>query len=221
MGNCCCCCCASKSVELNGSPSFYRYPTVPEEREPLSSHHVTPAAFSTALLVDTNLDTSSPDTYRPPPMPMPYETYVGRPRTPPGNPDGIKNEAAVQEINIETGGALNSADAAEAADKDSKESEGNKDSEGNVQTDTQLDAIKEVEDELEKSEELKKSNVAVLFPPQEECPICLEEYDAENPKMSTKCEHHFHLSCILEWMERSDTCPVCDQETVFNPAIDE
>ncbi|MCD7471340.1 hypothetical protein HAX54_011688 [Datura stramonium] len=132
--------------------------------------------------------------------------------------DGIKNEAAVQEINIETGGALNSADAAEAADKDSKESEGNKDSEGNVQTDTQLDAIKEVEDELEKSEELKKSNVAMLFPPQEECPICLEEYDAENPKMSTKCEHHFHLSCILEWMERSDTCPKSVIRKRFNPA---
>ncbi|KAK6783346.1 hypothetical protein RDI58_021143 [Solanum bulbocastanum] len=216
MGNCCCCCCASKGVELNGSPSFYRYPTVPEEREPLSSQHVTAAAFYTALLVDTNLDTSSPDTYRPPPMPMPYETYVGRPRTPPGNPDGIKNEAAVQETNSEAGGALNSADAAEAVDKDKKESE------GNVQTaDIQLDAIKEVEDELEKSDELKKSNVLVLLPPQEECPICLEEYDAENPKMSTKCEHQFHLSCILEWMERSDTCPVCDQETVFNPAIDE
>ncbi|XP_059276233.1 probable E3 ubiquitin-protein ligase RHB1A [Lycium ferocissimum] len=216
MGNCCCCCCASKGVELNGSPSFYRYPTVPEEREPLSSHHVTAAAFSSAaLLVDTNLDTSSPDTYRPPPMPMPYETYAGRPRTPPGNPDGIKNEAAVQEINIETGGALNVADAAEAVDKDKEESE------GNVQTDIQLDTIKEVEDELEKSEELKKPKLPVSLPPQEECPICLEEYDAENPKMSTKCEHHFHLSCILEWMERSDTCPVCDQETVFNPAIDE
>ncbi|CAN4077694.1 unnamed protein product [Withania somnifera] len=214
MGNCCCCC-GSKGVELNGSPSFYRYPTVPEEREPLSSNHVTAAAFSTALLVDTNLDTSSPDTYRPPPMPMPYETYVDRPRTAAGNPDGIKNRAAVQETNTETGGALNSADAAEAADKDSKGSE------GNVQTDIQLDVVKEVEDELEKSEELKKSNIPVILPPQEECPICLEEYDAENPKMSTKCEHHFHLSCILEWMERSDTCPVCDQETVFNPAIDE
>ena len=37
------------------------------------------------------------------------------------------------------------------------------------------------------------------------------EYDEENPRSVTKCEHHFHLCCILEWMERSDTCPVCDQ----------
>lgn len=160
--------------------NFLQYPTVPEEREPLSSHHVTAAAFSTALLVDTNLDASSPDTYRPPPMPMPYETYVGRPRTLPGNPDGIKNEAALQETNSETGSALNLADAAEAVDKDkkgsdgNKESDSNKESEGDVQTDIQLDAIKEVEDELEKSEELKKSNLPVILPPVEECPICLE-----------------------------------------------
>ena len=37
------------------------------------------------------------------------------------------------------------------------------------------------------------------------------EYDVENPRDLTKCEHHFHLSCILEWMERSDSCPICDQ----------
>lgn len=36
-------------------------------------------------------------------------------------------------------------------------------------------------------------------------------YDEENPKILTKCDHHFHLSCMLEWMERSDICPLCDQ----------
>lgn len=43
------------------------------------------------------------------------------------------------------------------------------------------------------------------------CPTCLEEYDAENPSIITKCKHHFHLSCILEWFERSNNCAVCDQ----------
>ncbi|KAH0697558.1 hypothetical protein KY289_015040 [Solanum tuberosum] len=41
------------------------------------------------------------------------------------------------------------------------------------------------------------------------CPTCLEEYTEENPKIMTKCSHHFHLGCIYEWMERSDNCPVC------------
>jgi hypothetical protein len=37
----------------------------------------------------------------------------------------------------------------------------------------------------------------------------LAEYTKENPKIITKCSHHFHLGCIYEWMERSDNCPVC------------
>jgi hypothetical protein len=52
------------------------------------------------------------------------------------------------------------------------------------------------------------------------CPICLEEYDPENPKLLTECEHHFHLSCILEWMERSYTCPICDKEVTFDQSLD-
>uniref|UniRef100_A0A1J3F4L9 RING-type E3 ubiquitin transferase n=1 Tax=Noccaea caerulescens TaxID=107243 RepID=A0A1J3F4L9_NOCCA len=49
----------------------------------------------------------------------------------------------------------------------------------------------------------------------DECPICLEEYDIENPKLLTKCGHDYHLACILEWMERSEACPVCDKELVI------
>ncbi|XP_010907968.1 E3 ubiquitin-protein ligase At3g02290 isoform X1 [Elaeis guineensis] len=47
------------------------------------------------------------------------------------------------------------------------------------------------------------------------CPTCLDEYTPENPKIVTKCSHHFHLSCIYEWMERSDSCPICGKEMEF------
>ncbi|KAI4328816.1 hypothetical protein L6164_021142 [Bauhinia variegata] len=69
--------------------------------------------------------------------------------------------------------------------------------------------------------ELSKSNESHVLVTEEEdgCPICLEEYDAENPKTMTKCEHHFHLSCILEWMERSDSCPICDEEMIFEQTL--
>ncbi|XP_047318986.1 E3 ubiquitin-protein ligase RHF2A-like [Impatiens glandulifera] len=43
---------------------------------------------------------------------------------------------------------------------------------------------------------------------EEVCPTCLEEYTPENPKIVTNCSHHFHLGCIYEWMERSESCPV-------------
>lgn len=35
------------------------------------------------------------------------------------------------------------------------------------------------------------------------------EYTLENPKITAKCSHHFHLGCIYEWMERSESCPIC------------
>ncbi|KAI3728462.1 hypothetical protein L6452_17099 [Arctium lappa] len=47
------------------------------------------------------------------------------------------------------------------------------------------------------------------------CPTCLEEYTSENPKIVTQCTHHFHLGCIYEWMERSDSCPMCGKVMEF------
>ncbi|GFP86480.1 E3 ubiquitin-protein ligase at3g02290 [Phtheirospermum japonicum] len=48
------------------------------------------------------------------------------------------------------------------------------------------------------------------------CPKCLEEYTTENPKIITKCSHHFHIGCIYEWMERSDNCPICGNVMAFD-----
>ncbi|KAL3501523.1 hypothetical protein ACH5RR_035972 [Cinchona calisaya] len=47
------------------------------------------------------------------------------------------------------------------------------------------------------------------------CPTCLEEYTPQNPKIITQCFHHYHLSCIYEWMERSESCPVCGKLMEF------
>ncbi|OMO72086.1 Zinc finger, RING-type [Corchorus olitorius] len=50
---------------------------------------------------------------------------------------------------------------------------------------------------------------------EDDCPVCLEEYIPENPKIVLQCSHDYHLSCIYEWMERSETCPICSR---VNPA---
>ncbi|KAI8526732.1 hypothetical protein RHMOL_Rhmol12G0018700 [Rhododendron molle] len=47
------------------------------------------------------------------------------------------------------------------------------------------------------------------------CPTCLDDYTLENPKITAKCSHHFHLGCIYEWMERSESCPICGKEMEF------
>ncbi|KAL5582077.1 hypothetical protein UlMin_014519 [Ulmus minor] len=65
----------------------------------------------------------------------------------------------------------------------------------------------------------KTTSVGNIYTSAEEedvCPTCLEEYTPENPKIMTKCSHHFHLGCIYEWMERSESCPVCGKVMVFD-----
>ncbi|XP_057481484.1 E3 ubiquitin-protein ligase At3g02290-like isoform X2 [Actinidia eriantha] len=48
------------------------------------------------------------------------------------------------------------------------------------------------------------------------CPTCFEEYTQENPKIVTQCHHSYHLSCIYNWMERSEKCPFCAKLMVFS-----
>uniref|UniRef100_A0A7S1ETP9 RING-type E3 ubiquitin transferase n=1 Tax=Timspurckia oligopyrenoides TaxID=708627 RepID=A0A7S1ETP9_9RHOD len=50
---------------------------------------------------------------------------------------------------------------------------------------------------------------------EEVCPTCLEEYTNENPRMTSMCQHTFHLACIYEWLERSPYCPICAKKMMF------
>lgn len=48
----------------------------------MPANHGTTIVLSPGLLVDMNLDTSIPDTYRPPPPPAPYDVVLGHTQTP-------------------------------------------------------------------------------------------------------------------------------------------
>ena len=149
-----------------------QYPRVSEEHEPLSSHNDIASALSTGLLVNPNLEISIPDTYRPPPAPIPYETNLGRPRTPLANQEicGNKSDVAVPRTNIESIEGTNTGNNLETSDSDLK------DFDCKVQTDTELAPSNGLEDELEKSGELKKSSEPLVSALEEEdvCPTCLE-----------------------------------------------
>ncbi|XP_010551357.1 PREDICTED: E3 ubiquitin-protein ligase At3g02290 [Tarenaya hassleriana] len=47
------------------------------------------------------------------------------------------------------------------------------------------------------------------------CPTCFEDYTDQNPRVALQCGHIFHLSCIYEWMERSEACPFCAKMMLF------
>ncbi|KAE9597774.1 putative transcription factor C2H2 family [Lupinus albus] len=205
----CCFCCSIKDTELVAQPSYYYYPREPEEHVPLSSNPGVASSFSGPLLVDTNLDTSSPDTYRPPPAPIPFDFTLGSTQTPPVAQviHGDKNNASLP--------ATDSDSIQEPITVDNRETSAKleevKESESNVQTDLESNSTKDPE-----IEHAKLGKRISLAEEEEDCPICLEEYDAENPKLTTECDHHFHFACILEWTERSETCPICDKVMVLN-----
>lgn len=179
------CCCSSRKTQLRGTPVYYYCPPTLQEHEFLTSHNGAASAFAAELLVDLNLQTSIPDTYRPPPAPIPYDVVLGHPRSTDCDPVG-------ETINGSKGLRVS----------DCK---------------TQASSLPTSPRKFE----LPRSNEPNFLPLEEDdaCPICLEEYDLENPKTITKCNHHFHLSCILEWMERSETCPVCDQEMILEDTM--
>lgn len=48
------------------------------------------------------------------------------------------------------------------------------------------------------------------------CPTCLDVYTEDNPRIWTRCGHHFHMQCIYEWLERKETCPMCESHVDFD-----
>ncbi|XP_056693581.1 probable E3 ubiquitin-protein ligase RHB1A isoform X2 [Spinacia oleracea] len=168
--------------------------------------------LSTGLLVGLNLDTSSPDTFRPPPAPIPFNVLFGRPQTPLRTLgcQGPKCDATKQSKPAAVGEIA-------GADGSNKLISGGHvgKSEGKTLADILLASPTKSDVEISKSSE------AYATEEEDACPICLEEYDTDNPKMVTNCEHDFHLSCLLEWMERSDSCPVCDKEMIFDHPDDQ
>ncbi|KAL6981984.1 putative E3 ubiquitin-protein ligase rhb1a [Sarracenia purpurea var. burkii] len=175
------CCSSSRKSRMHGTPVYYYCMPVLEEHESLT----------TGFLVDLNLDMSTPDTYRPPPAPIPYDVVLGG------------SQSTDSEFHREIASDNGFEDLSASVDV--------KESACRTHSGIILASPKKFEFELLKSNDLKFSATEE----DDDCPTCLEDYDAENPKIITKCNHHFHLSCILEWMERSETCPMCNQEMVF------
>lgn len=130
----------------------------------MSANHEIPAGLAGGLLVDTNLDTSSLDTYTSPPAPLPYDVDLGRPRTPIGRENHpTKSDTSAEVSNSGSEERLNNADSIENQQKNVKEID------GKTQSVLELTLSEDSDDDLKKGVDL---NLTIIE--EEDCPICLE-----------------------------------------------
>ncbi|XP_029173735.1 E3 ubiquitin-protein ligase RNF181-like [Nylanderia fulva] len=45
-----------------------------------------------------------------------------------------------------------------------------------------------------------------------QCPVCLKEFEANDKAKSMPCHHVFHQECIIPWLEKTNSCPLCRYE---------
>ncbi|KAJ8897696.1 hypothetical protein PR048_003046, partial [Dryococelus australis] len=45
------------------------------------------------------------------------------------------------------------------------------------------------------------------------CVICSDIFDSASETYITPCGHLFHYVCLIEWLERSKSCPQCRNRT--------
>ncbi|KAG9137316.1 hypothetical protein Leryth_014943 [Lithospermum erythrorhizon] len=175
-------------------------------------HALSASTLGSASLSSTSsLDDSIADMYRSPPRPLPYDAdprYFRLQR------DGL--------VSRREKGSSHSYEETEPF----RGSGGDEDSEyvGSKWNESACEqGSKEYNSKILLKLSAAKTSTPYLFPymyssseEEDVCPTCLEEYTEENPKIITKCSHHFHLGCIYEWMERSENCPVCGKVMAFD-----
>ncbi|XP_052205244.1 E3 ubiquitin-protein ligase At3g02290-like [Diospyros lotus] len=164
---------------------------------------------STALTSTSSLDNALSDIYRSPPRPLPYDAdpRYFRLQQDGGVSRREKGSSHSQEetepLRSYTGADSDSLSARDKCNESTCE-EGSKENHARSSL---------------KFSTTETTGFAHIYSSSEEedfCPTCLEEYTPENPKIITKCFHHFHLGCIYEWMERSESCPVCGKVMAFD-----
>lgn len=148
-------------------------PAALEERESLTSNDSTAASLAAGFLVGLNLETSTPDTYRPPPTPLPYDILLG--------PVLTDSKSGRKTVSSNSFGALLTCEDLEESDC-------------KAQANSELSPQKK--DELSKSSEIMTED-------EEVCPICLEGANAYASKILELCFFKFIVERIRTYRRLS------------------
>uniref|UniRef100_A0A914W6Z9 E3 ubiquitin-protein ligase RNF181 n=1 Tax=Plectus sambesii TaxID=2011161 RepID=A0A914W6Z9_9BILA len=47
---------------------------------------------------------------------------------------------------------------------------------------------------------------------EQQCPVCIAVFESTSDCVKMPCKHQFHASCILPWLSKTNSCPVCRYE---------
>lgn len=61
---------------------------------------------------------------------------------------------------------------------------------------------------LEKSKPIIKKIVLIDKLENNTCSICFEDFELQKEIYQLKCNHHFHIKCMDEWLKQKHTCPL-------------
>ncbi|XP_057948843.1 E3 ubiquitin-protein ligase MBR2-like [Malania oleifera] len=67
------------------------------------------------------------------------------------------------------------------------------------------------EDVLGHMKQKKYRSIKIGPPTDDPCCICQEEYDDGEDVGTLDCGHEFHTNCVMRWLLRKNTCPICKQ----------
>ncbi|GAA5795571.1 hypothetical protein HPULCUR_000932 [Helicostylum pulchrum] len=68
--------------------------------------------------------------------------------------------------------------------------------------------------ERKPNDSLPKTNKYLTIPKLEDavCTICLSEYENDELVCKLWCDHHYHYSCVTEWLGLNSKCPLCKRD---------
>ncbi|CAH2069915.1 unnamed protein product [Thlaspi arvense] len=46
------------------------------------------------------------------------------------------------------------------------------------------------------------------------CPICLTDLSSAVSRMELRCSHVFHRDCLMKWLKKNPSCPICRTKTL-------
>jgi hypothetical protein len=86
-------------------------------------------------------------------------------------------------------------------------------------------------DVIDNFEKIKFQKLSTEEDEEDQCSICICEYEAGEEVLVMPCSHRFHGDCIKQWLAQSTKCPLCNQQvdrsgmcmepTIENEAIEE